>query len=275
MEIKLYLKIVASEAVTAAELFSESFIYLKLFLQSMVLEALSEFLYLSTVAFALITALAGLFMLNTLFGNKIKELFTDRNFFIYFSLVVGYSLYALGELTYYLIFTVYDEVPPASMPDVYWVLGAAVLILSFFAFAWNCHKTHRESSKLLVMVVGGVLLFGVVLFYLIQSEVAKLATNQGHLFVSFFYPLADCLIIAFGSIIPLYYSKIEHFRSSLLMLFITSVGILLADIIYISSTTAGIDSSGMIRNILYSASYLLAALGFITMIFSARRKANA
>ncbi|MBS3169219.1 hypothetical protein J4210_01940 [Candidatus Woesearchaeota archaeon] len=242
----------------------------------MVVEQLSNVLYLTTVSLALLTAVSGLFMLNQLFKNKIKDLFTDKTFFIYFSLVIGYSLYALGELTYYLIFTVYDEVPPASMPDVYWTLGAATLILSFFAFAWTFHKMHRESSKLVMMAVGGVVLFGAVLLYLLQSDLAKLATSQGHLFVSFFYPLADCLIITFGSIIPLYYSKIENFRSSLLMLFITSVGILIADLLYISSTAGlEIDASGILHNIFYSSAYLLAALGFITMIFSARRKMSA
>lgn len=242
----------------------------------MVLEAVSDVLYLSTVVFALITALSGLFMLNILFGNKIKELFTDKNFFIYFSLVIGYSLYALGELTYYLIFKVYGEVPPASMPDVYWVLGAAVLVITFFAFAWNFHGLHRDFTKLAIMVVGGIVLFGAVLTYLLQTELAKLATSQGHLFVSFFYPLADCLIITFGSIIPLYYSKIEHFRNSLLILFCTSLGILIADIVYVGSTVGlEFDASGIIRNLLYSASYLLAAVGFITMIFSARKKVNA
>ncbi len=242
----------------------------------MVLEQLSDFLYLTTVSFALVTSLSGLFMLNTLFGNKIKELFTDKTFFIYFSLVIGYSLFALGELTYFLIFKVYGEVPPASMPDVYWTLGSAVLVLTFFAFAWNLHQAHREFNKLVMMTIGGIVLFGGVLFYLIQSEIDKLAVNSGHLFVSFFYPLADCLIITFGSIILLYYSKIEHFRNSLLMLFLASLGILVGDIVYILSTTGSdVDASGVIHNLFYSLSYLLAALGFITMIFSARGKVSA
>ncbi len=237
----------------------------------MVLEQLGDVLYLTTVLFALLTALFGLFMLNTLFGNKIKDLFSDKNFFIYFSLVVGYSLFAMGELTWYLIFKVFGKVDPASMPDVYWTLGSAVLVLSFFAFALTLHRTHRDLNKIMLMVVGGLVLLGGVIFYLSGINLADLAANRGHVFIGFFYPIADCFIIAFGSIIPIYYSKIEHFRSSLLLLFFASVGILIADLLYISSTVEG-TGPAFLYNLAYSISYLLAAIGFLTMVVSARRK---
>lgn len=239
----------------------------------MVLEQLGDVLYLTTVLFALLTALFGLFMLNTLFGNKIKDLFSDKNFFIYFSLVVGYSLFAMGELTWYLIFKVFGKVDPASMPDVYWTLGSAVLVFSFFAFAVTLHRTHREFSKLVVMVIGGLVLLGAVIFYLSGIDLVKLAANRGHLFIGFFYPIADCFIIAFGSIIPLYYHKIEHFRGSLLLLFLASVGILIGDLLYISASVEGAGPTALF-NFIYSVSYLLAAVGFLTMVLSARRKIN-
>lgn len=237
----------------------------------MVLEQLGDIFYLTTVLFALLTALFGLFMLNTLFGNKIKDLFSDKNFFIYFSLVVGYSLFAMGELTWYLIFKVFGKVDPASMPDVYWTLGSAVLVLSFFAFAVMLHRTHRDLNKLMLMIVGGLVLLGGVIFYLSGIDLVKLAANRGHVFIGFFYPIADCFIIAFGSIIPLYYSKIEHFRNSLLLLFLASVGILIGDLLYISTT---VEEAGptLFYNLAYSVSYILAALGFLTMVLSARRK---
>ncbi len=240
----------------------------------MVLEQFTDVLNLTTVVFALLTALFGLVMLNTLFGNKIKDLFSDKNFFIYFSLVVGYSLFAMGELTWYLIFTIFGKVDPASMPDVYWTLGSAVLVLSFFAFAVMLHRTHREFNKLAVMVIGGLVLLGAVIFYLSGIDLVKLAANRGHLFIGFFYPIADCLIIIFGSIIPLYYSKIEHFRSSLLLLFFASVGTLIGDLLYISTSIEG-SGSTVLFSLIYSVAYLLAALGFLTMVISARRKINA
>ena len=211
-------------------------------------------------------------MLNSLFHNKLKDLFSDNTFFIYFFLVAGYALFALGELTWYLIFKVFGKVAPASMPDVYWTLGSVILVISFFGFAVSLYRQHREFNNLVIMLIGGAVLLGAVIFYLSGIDLVALAANRGHVFIGFLYPLASSLMVVFSLTIPLYYHQIEHFRNSLLFLFFANIGTLAGDLLYISSTVEAGGIPSTFYNLAYSIAYFLAAIGFVSMYIEARRK---
>jgi len=64
----------------------------------MVFENIQGLMYMITLIFALITAVLGMISVNSLFRNKIKELFNNVSFLIFFCLIFGYVCFALAEL---------------------------------------------------------------------------------------------------------------------------------------------------------------------------------
>src|SRR3989338_2194328 len=132
--------------------------------QKMVVE-LQSTLNLVIVVFAFLTAFLGIIVINTLFRNKLKELFSDAQFFIFFFLVFGYSLYALGEVTWYLIFNLFEIYSVGSMPDLYWVSGTLLMLLPLIALDRRLYRTDNQSRNSLPLLVFGAVLFFVALFY--------------------------------------------------------------------------------------------------------------
>src|SRR3990167_301413 len=118
----------------------------------MVLDVLGT-LYLATLLFALLTVVFGVLSINILFRNKLKELFSDHKFFIFFFLLMGYALFAMGELTWYLTLQVFEETPGTGMPDFYWITGALFMLVSFAALSRQLHKEYGENRKLVPWLI--------------------------------------------------------------------------------------------------------------------------
>ena len=222
-------------------------------------ESLQGMLYGATALFALLTALAGIFMLNSLFKNKLQDLFTDKNFFVFFILISGYVLFALGELGWYLIFVVLGKAPVGSMPDFYWVVGQALMFLAYLALSVQLYRAYGDYQKLLLVLgAGGVLLVGIGYY---------LSTLPSSGFIFALYPLASVGIVLASVQIPFFLKRIPHFGTSLFLLFLTNLGFLAGDLLYISSTAQGTYGFiGVLSDFLYIAAYCLSTVAFLTFL---------
>ncbi len=235
----------------------------------MVMELIQGFLYFTTVIFALSTAVCGILVLNSLFKDKMQDLFDDQTFFIFFLLVTGYTLFALGELTWYLTFKLFSKVPAASMPDFYWVSGSLVLILAFGLLSALYHRHHRDINKVGFSIGLGIVLVSSVIFYLTTIDLTQLAESRGHVFIGFFYPIASSLLVVFSATILFYLNHIKYFRTSLKLFFFANLGILCGDILYISTTVVGSEGFlGLLYNLVYTLAYLTSTLSFLMVLFN-------
>ncbi|MBI2145941.1 hypothetical protein HYU22_01210 [Candidatus Woesearchaeota archaeon] len=208
---------------------------------------------------AALAALAGFVALEGFFRNKLKELFEDKDYFIFFFLVWGYLLYALGEVSYYLTKFVFDDQSLLGIQDVYWSGGAFLTVVSFLALALMLYRQHPHSGKLLPqLLVGGVLivLVALYLFVLIQP-----ATT-----FSYVYPLLSSLIVAFAVSVLLFSQELADFGASLKLFFVSSCFILLGDLFF--AYTAGQVDYGavaMIGDLGYLIGYTFSAIAFVVL----------
>src|SRR3989344_3944171 len=220
----------------------------------MVLELLDA-LYLVTLLFAFLTVVFGILAVNKLFGNKIKELFSDHKFFIFFFLLIGYALFAMGELTWYLTLQVFEEVPTAGMPDFYWITGALFMLVSFAALSISLHKRYGETRKFVpLLIVASLLIIGVVSY----------ASVTESSLLGYFYPLSTSLILIFSANLLLYYQKLDSFEIHLLYLFFANIGFLGGDLLF--SYWGDSSTLGLLSNLFYILAYGLSALAFLTLL---------
>ena len=237
----------------------------------MALETIQSGLYLTSVFVAFLTAVIGIIALNVLFRNKLKELFTDHNFFIFFFMIFGYLLSALGELLWFLIFAVFGDVAPAGMQDVYSVAASLCILLSFVLLTVTMFKTYGESRKILPLLVAGAVLIGGVILYNSAQGVFQEAKTGGHLFLAFFYPVTTSLIVTFSAPILFFWRKMAVFGSCLLLLFIANVTFLFADVFYIYTTVHSTGMTDILTSLFYILAYGLSSLAFIALLLKAQR----
>ncbi len=214
-------------------------------------------LTLTTTVFAAATALAGIIMLNSLFKEKLKALFDDSRYFIFFFLISGYTFYALGEVLWFLISTVFKKVPQVGMPDFYWVLGSVFELIAFFGLAYSLHAFHREGSKAWLMAIIGAALLAVALF--LTAGLGRGETGAGK-FLVFYYPLSTALIVALSLSVPFFYHSLELLGMPLLLLFAANVIFLVADLSYSAAGAAAFPE------FLYTIAYALSAFSFTAML---------
>ena len=222
----------------------------------MVLDLLGT-LYLATLLFAFLTVVFGILSVNILFKNKLKELFSDHKFFIFFFLLLGYALFAMGELTWYLTLQVFEETPTAGMPDFYWITGALFMLVSFVALSGSLHKEYGETRKFVpLLIVGSLLVIGVLLY----------ASIVDGTFLGYLYPLLTSLILIFSANLLLYYRNLDSFEIHLLYLFFANIGFLGGDLLF--SSWGASNVLGALSNIFYIFAYGLSAFAFLTLLLN-------
>lgn len=211
--------------------------------------------FLTLIAIAAgIAAFAGIFLLESFFRNKLKELFEDTNYLISFFLVAGYFLYALGEVSFYLMRVVFQMESPTGIQDVYWSGGAILILISFLALTMALFRQKREISTLGIMAgLGAVLLILVLL--LVPSGT----------FFTRFYPIISALIVTFASSAILFRSRLGNWAQPIQLFFLASCAILLGDVFFGSATAAGgYGLMGMAADVFYLLGYSASAVAFIT-----------
>lgn len=243
----------------------------------MVLENIQGSLYLLTLLTAASTALFGFMLINLLFTNKLRDLFSNKNLFIFFFLVFGYACFALAELCWYLMYKVFTELPAASMPDFYWVIGSISLLIAFTTFSVHMYKLHGRKQELYYLLLFGGIVLGVIVYYISSFSSLGLSKTTGHMFLSYFYPVIDSLILISSISIYLFLEKMDTYRSNMLIFFLANIGFLFADVAYVYSSaleTYGIV--GILSDILYIAAYTLCSISLLSMYIKTResRKNN-
>lgn len=215
---------------------------------------LVDSLYLVNLIFAFLTVILGVLCLNTLFRNKLKELFSDHKFFIFFFLLIGYALFAMGELTWYLTLQVFEKTPSTGMPDFYWITGSLFMLVSFAALSVSLHQEYGENRKLTALLIGGSILILAVLLY------ASLADGT---LLGYLYPLLTSLILILSAHLWLYYQRLDSLEINLLYLVFANVGFLAGDLLFLSPAS---NLLSMLSNLFYIFAYGLSAFAFLNLL---------
>ncbi|MBI2573155.1 hypothetical protein HYV86_04815 [Candidatus Woesearchaeota archaeon] len=231
----------------------------------MVIENFREIISPLVMVCAATSAISGIIVLQKLFHNRLKELFDDSNYFIFLFMVLGYSLYALGEVSLYLMEKIEHTDASIGMADIYWAAGAILLVVSYISLVHSLLKKNKDSSLPLKFFGLGVGIVGVVsyfLFMIIAPSGAEIS------FFSYFYPFISSIIVSLA-MSNLFFSRyIGDFAQPLMFFFIASCAILVGDVLFTLTTAQGTyleGSMGAITDLLYMAGYLLAAGGFWTL----------
>lgn len=227
----------------------------------MVLESLESTLFLIITVCASLAAIMGIIVLEGFFRNKLKDLFTDINYFIFFFIVSGYFLYALGEVSFFLTRSVFKNVTAVGIQDVYWTGGGFLIFVSFLALSILLHKEYGSPGKFLAQV-----LFGGALIILVAALVFEFAQKGQEYNFGTYYPIISSLIIAASLSTVLYFGQLKSIAKPLLIFVIASSGILIGDLFF-SFETAQLTygMTGLLADIFYLVGYATSGVGFISL----------
>lgn len=238
-------------------------------------EDLQTPLFILILIFSGITALLGSYLVHLLFKKKSHQVFGGTIRFIFTALTIGYIFFALAELSWYLIFDVFNQLPSVSMPDFYWVVGDIFLLLGFTTFSIYMHKQHGNWGKSTFLIILTIAIFSGVLFYLSIMDPGSVKSDSGLVFLSYFYPLVSSLILISSTNVYLFFDKIDKFKTSLLLFLIANLGFLLADLLYVYyAVKGGYGLPGIISDSLYVLAYLLCCGSFLSLILDVREETN-
>ena len=176
---------------------------------------------------------------------------------------MGYALFAMGEVTWYLINNIFNTIPTAGMPDFYWVTGAGFMILSFVALSRVLHQSYGDNHKLLpLLLVGGALMLGVIIY--VSTSLSNGVGEGDSVFLAYFYPLSTALILLLSANLLLYFHQLGQFEKDLLYLFFANIGFLGGDLLYIYWNASNL--LGFFSDIFYFFAYGLSAFAFFTLL---------
>jgi len=225
----------------------------------MVLDALSDMMFGLIVIVAALAAGAGIVNLGSFFHNKLKDLFNDVNYFIFFFLVTGYSLYALGEVSYYLTQVIFKNASQIGIQDLYWTAGGLLILISFITMTNILMKEHGNSSMLMKQ-----LLYGGLLTILVSAIVFGISGSNYSF--GYVYPIISALIVSSALSVIFFSSYLGDFGQVLFLLFLASIGILAGDLLFHYTEALGIYGFlGFLSDIFYLLGYGLSFVAFIIM----------
>jgi len=236
----------------------------------MVLESVENVIFFLVNLSATIAAGTGMVVLQSFFKNKLKDLFNDVNYFIFFFMVSGYILYALGEVSYYLTRQVFKNTSAIGVHDVYWTIGGILILLSFAALAFTLFKEHGGTGKFSLMLI-----VGIILLVLVLAIVLGVIGPRSDYFFGVFYPVISSLIITAALSVILFYNELGGLGLPLLLLFLASSCILVGDISFhytAAQLTSGLLS--LIQDIFYLVGYGLSAVAFMSLRLHLHRAAE-
>ncbi|MFH1276526.1 MAG: hypothetical protein ABIH82_05435 [Candidatus Woesearchaeota archaeon] len=225
----------------------------------MVIAGLQDIFTTLIAASALLAAIMGIVVLERFFHDKLKELFNDSNYLIFFFLVIGYILYSIGEIALYLIEVVIDKPSFPGISDVYWVGGAFFILVSFMALTFHLIK-NNPGSKISTLSIIGIILVALVLFVLFGVTLG----TSGH-FLNYFYPIMSALIVTFGLSVIFFSSYIGNLSQPLFLFLLASLFILIGDVFYTYTLAESVYGfAGLVADMAYLSGYLLSFIAFVT-----------
>lgn len=227
----------------------------------MVLDAIGDMMLGFIAIVAALAAVAGVVNLGSLFHNKLKDLFNDVNYFIFFFLVTGYSLYALGEVSYYLTLVIFKNASQIGIQDLYWLSGGLLILISFITMTSVLMKEHGSSNLLIKQLMYGGLLTVLVLAIIF-------GIGGSNYSFSYIYPIISALIVSSALVVIFLSNYLGDFGQVLFFLFLASTGILAGDLLFhYSNTIGGYGMIGLLSDLFYLAGYGLSLVAFVVMRF--------
>ena len=237
----------------------------------MALDHLQDPIYFVLLILAGLTAVLGFLLVHHL--KKIKsEQHSDRVVSFTFNFLAwGYSLFALAEISWYLIFGYTKQLPSASIPELYWILGSFVLLMGFIYFSVAMHKEHGKIGKgLTIMGIAGII-SGVVLYLILSSTLSHTKAEGIELFLIYFYPILSTLILVFSINVYLFFDKIKGWGTAFFLLVTANIANLAADLTFnYSGLEFGYGTLSLISDGLYTLGYLLCVIAFGYLILKVR-----
>ena len=218
--------------------------------------SMSNIILIAVAILAGISGIAGIYVLESFFRNKLKDLFDDKNYFMFFFLVLGYTLYAIGELVFYLVNYFFEEgTGVIGIQDIYWSFGGIFIVISFFALLMYKSKQEGTGFNILISFLTAVGLMAISGFIVFRMD--------NYLF-SYFYPLISSLIVALSFGLILFGKSLGDIGSSLRLFFFASLAILIADLMFSQVTALSNGTFDLLSNIFYLIGYGLSLAAFIT-----------
>ncbi len=205
--------------------------------------------------FAGISTIAGVIVLECFFREKLKDLFDDSNYFIFFFLVFGYVLYSLGEVSYFLGNTMFVGRTAAGIEDLYWTIGMIVIFISFLGLIILQVKKSQQSYKILYLLLTGAVLL--LISYLIVD-------SSEFNFFNHFYLIMSCVLVSV-SLVSVFYSKTLGSVARPLKFFLAASVIFLISQIMFELEIINVSTTfEMSFEVLYLLGYVFSTLAFIT-----------
>lgn len=231
----------------------------------MVLDGFREIIAQAILLFAGIAAIVGIIVLQQLFHNKLKELFDDIKYFVFFFLVIGYWLYALGEISFYLTKFVEGDESLIGIADLYWTFASLLIFISFIGLSYVVMRQSKDQTKKTIHLIVGLALAAIVAFTTFSFLENPL---QEVSYFNYFYPIISSLIVAASLCVFFFNKEVGTLRSPIMIFFAASSAILIGDILFALGTAQNIyltGSIGVIADLAYSFGYGLSAIAFISM----------
>ncbi len=210
-------------------------------------------------------------------GMFVSKLFKKKSqgldgiiLFTFAFLALGYIFLALGELTRYLIFSVFQQPPAVSMPDFYWVFGSISLLIAYITLAVHLHKNHGDINKSILLIILGAIVLGVLFFYFYSVDFFS-GTGIGEKFLGYFYPTISSLVLIASLNIYLFMDKISTFKAGLFFLVTANISTLLGDMLYNYYNFQDFAAQGIYglvglgADISYVIGYSLYAIAFLAL----------
>ena len=230
----------------------------------MVLENFQEPLYIITLLLAAVTAIIGYRTVHLLWKHKDKLQLNKTTLAVFTFLAVGYILFGLGELSWYLIYGFVQKLPLASVPDMYWVLGTVALLIGFVLFSLSMYKEHGNIGHgLLLMSIAGAVAAGL-LYFVLSKGIIKPGESGFAAFLSFYYPIISSLILLASLNVYLFFEKVHSSMAPSLLLFMLANGTtFFADLLFIYYSSQGeYGLVGITSDLLYVCAYAFLVIAF-------------
>jgi len=200
---------------------------------------------------ATVAAGLGIFVLGHFFRDQLKNLFDDANYFVFFFLISGYVLYAIGELTYYLMNVNFPGKDIIGVQDVYWFGGGILILVSFMGLNLYLSRENNHHYFLTSLLIALSL---AVISYLLVARANSFLFDVT-------YPVISSLIIGFSSIVFFAAGSLGLMARPLQILFFASLAILLGDIFFSFELKGG--NVKLISDAFYLVGYSVSGVAFI------------
>ena len=216
-------------------------------------------MYVVTAIAGLITVISGARVLHLLFqGDAVSDAFSDSHHEVYMLILFGYSLFALGEICWTLIFMQQGkDVLYSAMPDFYWMVGGILILLGVTYGAFRVVSDSKKSSSYAPLVFIGVVASGA-LMYFISPLLGLGASDTGSSYALIYPAISFATVIASG--ILYYFANDEYYKLLKPLLFI-SMAFFVGDVLFAMLGDA-YGTLGVASDLLYVGAYLATAVMF-------------